>query len=449
MSSVGVAIAALAVTAAGTGYAISGAGNPTYSTPNLASSSRQLSDTEAQLLPIERGLAAAAQGGGEYKFSLPQGVDESRLGIATTGQGWFDADGHLVSSDQDYGQKALASLQNPQTHGLLGTQAFQVSPKTQQAYQQWLQQNNNTGFQRRLNQNQSAGAQFDPTAGLTWRPGTTTINGVPVTKNSDGTYSINFNGYSNAETQASIANQEAANNLALAQKYDPQFIASALKQEQEADPQSYAARQEENDLIQQQMNNPLNNPVADILNNQVQSQVEAGKGLDDFDTGVLNNAVEQALKDRNSSGNGADFSQPLTTGAAGVARQQAGIQKGIGELTSGSSPEDIAYRKEQQNLANLSALINGQTPTSEFSSLSGAQRGPTPQVSGSPLPTMGGNTAQTAGSAALGAYGTSLGIQENQANPWLAGISTALNAGNALSQTGYKPFQAPGPQSGG
>lgn len=260
------------------------------------------------------------------------------------------------------------------------------------------------------------------------------ITGKPVPASVATT---DFSQFGGAQTQAALAEQNAGDQLALAQKYDPAFIQSALQQEQLADPNSVTARAQENKLIQQQISNPIINPVAPKLESQIGEQVAAGKGLDSFDTGVLNDATAKALAARGGQQSNADFVSPLTTGLAGDQRQLAGIQAGQNELASGSTPEDIQYRQQQQNLANLSAEISGQTPTSEFSSLSNASRGPNPTTAGAPLPTMT-NPLQTAGNAAL----TTQQQQEGQANNWMAGLSTVLNATGALgaitNNTGVK-----------
>src|SRR5215469_795528 len=90
----------LAGSLAETGYALSGANQP--QAPNEAASSAQMAQTTANLLPIQRGLAAAAQTGGKYTFNLPQGASAGSLGIQNTGQGWYDGSGKLVSSDKNY-----------------------------------------------------------------------------------------------------------------------------------------------------------------------------------------------------------------------------------------------------------------------------------------------------------------------------------------------------------
>ena len=246
---------------------------------------------------------------------------------------------------------------------------------------------------------------------------------------SEALTTTSFAGYGDAETQAAIAKQNAANQIELQQKYAPQFITEALKQEALSDPQGMAARQRESELIQQQIDQPITNPVSEMLSGQVNDRVKAGKGLDDFDTQVLNSSVEKALAARGGSTTPADYSEPLTTGFAGEQRRMQGIGEGQAFLSSGTTPEDVKYRQDQQNLANLSAEVNGATPTSQFASLSNASHSANPTSNGSSLPMMG-NAMQVGGNAALANYQQ----QSGQANSWLGGISSLLSGAGAAAQ---------------
>lgn len=393
MAEIWAAAASVAIGAASFGLSASGALTPTVNQPNLGAASQQLSNTEAGLLPIQRGMASAAAEGGQYTFSPPPGMNIDQFAKQI---GFQPPPSEVTNSPQ------------ANQFGLGMDKALGITPTAAQ----------------------QAGTSASQQA----------TGGPGIVRNADGTYTVNFKGYGQAQTQSTIANQEAAGQLALAQKYDPAFINASLQQEKEADPQGYAARQAENALIQKQISDTPDQPVADMLQSQVESRVNAGKGLDDFDTSTLNNAVAQALQSRGGGATGADYSEPLTTGAQGVQRQLAGEQEGIGELSSGTTPEDVDYRREQQNLANLSAQVNGQTPESEFHSLSGAQSGPTPMVGGPSLPQTPGDTTGQAASATLGSYGTQLQNLGRQANPWLSGVTTLLNGAGAAGQAGFKPL---------
>lgn len=400
MSMAAIGITSLALTGISMGMSAAGVGQPKQ--PDMGSSSKALSDTKAGLLPFQRGLEAAAKSGGDYKFTLPPGTSEAALGITTTGAGWYDESGRLVSTNQ-----------NPSSLNMLGRSQNKRTP---------------TG--------QAAASASTTAPALKWRAGTTTINGVPVTKNSDGSYTVSFKGYGEADTQGKLAQQNAQTALELSKKYDSEFINSALEQEKLADPEGVAARGRMHELIGEQADNHPDQPVARMLDEQVGAQLRAGKGLDDFDKAALERAVSESLGSRGGGGEGADFSQPLTTGFAGEGRRAAGARKALAFMTSGATPEDVDYRREQQDIANLSAEINGQTPQSQFSSLSSAQRGPTPQVNGTQLPTMSGGTA----ARAVGNATTRYGAQLAQPNQWMAGLSTLINVAGAAGQAGWKPL---------
>jgi len=235
--------------------------------------------------------------------------------------------------------------------------------------------------------------------------------------------------FGGVQTQAALAKQNAEKQLALQKTFAPQFIDEALKQQQLANPEGVAARDRESQLIQQQIDHPATNPIGEMLESQILPQVQAGKGLDDFDTSVLNGSVEDALKARGGSTVAGDFTSPLTTGFAGENRRLAGLGAGQQFLSSGATPEDVKYRQQQQDLANLSAEVSGATPTSEFGSISGASRSANPVSFGAPLPTSN-NSIQEGGNAALNNYGAQMG----QANNWLAGLSTVNNLGGAINQ---------------
>ena len=364
-------------------------------------------------------MAAAAQTGGSYTFNLPQGASAGSLGVKNSGGGWFNQQGQLVSTDPNY---KLPVLDGRPT---------------------WEPAEGGGGTGQPKGWTPSATSQ---SVGLTWKPGTTTINGVPIKQNGDGSYTIDFNGFGAAQAAAMNAQQSAASQLALEQQYDPKFIAQALQEEQQADPESVAARNEMNNLVDQQANiatTPanFNEPVSMMLNSQIQDTLNAAQNnsLTSLDTQRLNAAVADALNSRGNGGPGGgapppyrDWQQPLTTGFPGEQRQSQAAQSAIGFLGSGSDPEDIEYRRTQQNLANLSAEANGQTPSSQFASLSGSSSGPAQLAQGPALPLMSDNGA-TAQQVGLQNWQTQMQNANNQINPWMVGLSGALNIGSAVA----------------
>ncbi|MDE2104579.1 MAG: hypothetical protein KGL39_45510, partial [Patescibacteria group bacterium] len=366
------------------------------SQPNLGASSRQMSNTEAQLLPAIRQLEAAAEEGKSallpgYKQTTASALEKQRLG------------------DQ------IASLQS------------KIS-STQDA-------RSLTTYKAQLSALQSQYEAIPEGGGTVYVDKHGKI--VPPTQ-----AVANFAGYSQADIQGTIMQQMAQDQLAQSQKYDSQFIQSALDQEKLADPQSFAARQELYDLIQKQINNPPTSPVADEMQRQVQEKVDAGSGLTPDEQNLLAAAVASGAGDRGGTGTGADFSHALTTGFAGDQRALANAGSAEQFLASGETPEDIAYRAEQQNLGNLGNYIGGRTPQSQFRELSGASQGPTPNTTGgaAPLTTMPSNAGQLGASAATQGYGLAVQAALGQPNPWMAGLSSMLGAANVAGAAGWKPL---------
>jgi len=232
----------------------------------------------------------------------------------------------------------------------------------------------------------------------------------------------------------------AQNLLDLQDKYGAQFIEEALKQAELADPEGTAARRKLYELVQQQAGADPDRPVAALLDEQVGEQLAAGRGLDRVSAEILRDAVAQAQGARGGAPDGTRYDQPLTEGFAGDARLQAAQQKALGWLTSGATPEDVAYRREQQNMANLSDFTNNRTPQSQFASLSGAQRGPAPYVPGPGLPTQNPNTGPAVQNANLQSGLIQQQADASQADSWMAGLSTLLGGIKVAGQAGWQPF---------
>lgn len=387
------AIVGAAATAASVGYTLSGAGSP--SMPNLAQSSVELAQVNAQLLPIQRALTAAAQQGRSITIDIPAHTSTEKAAWVPTLQ-TTTIGGRTVSIPK-------------------GGEWVPYDPA------EW-----------------KAGGKYNPD-GTTAAPRLDTRNiKVPA-----GKQTFDFTGYGEADVKGQLAKAMAKVQLAIGQKYNSQFIDQALAQEELADPQSFAARRKMNDLIQEQIDRPLNAPVADELSRQVREELSASGrgGLDQQMQDLLMKGGNAALSARGGSGTVLpDFEQPLTSGSAGTMRQLGAIGKATSNLASGQTPEDIAYRREQQDLGNLAAFVAGKTPQSQFDSLSGAQKGPTPFIPGTPGPVMPNNSAGAQG-AALNSWQTQMNAAANQTPDWMAGLSALLGIGKTAANLGWQPGQ--------
>lgn len=250
-----------------------------------------------------------------------------------------------------------------------------------------------------------------------------------------------FRGLGEAQVKAKLAEEMAQIQLNLGQKYGKQFIDAAKAQQALADPEGTAARSKLYNLIEKQIHETPDRPVASTLDRQIEAQLKAGSGLDDTARSVLDDAVAKAQAARGQDGNGgADFAAPMTTGFEGDQRAMAANQKAMGWLSSGATPEDVAYRREQQDMANLSSFINGQTPESQFASLSGAQQGATPFYAGAPLSNVNPNAGAASQQFATSAWQTNLGYEASQTPSWMTGITAALGLGNAAAGAGFQPL---------
>jgi len=261
-----------------------------------------------------------------------------------------------------------------------------------------------------------------------------------------------FTGYGTADVQGAIAKQSAQNILALQEKYGPQFIEEALKEEAQADPEGTAARKLSYQLIQDEIAKHPDRPVADLLQSQVSEQLAAGRNLDSTSDALLKDAVAKAqasrgqgnLTEGNEGNEGPDFSQPLTTGFEGEQRQQAAQQKALSWLSSGATPEDVQYRREQQDISNLGSFVNGTTPQSQFQTLSGAQQGPAPYYQGQPMAQNPAGAGGAMAGAQMQGWNTQLQQAENTPNSWMAGLTALLKGASAAGNAGYKPFTTAG-----
>ena len=243
-----------------------------------------------------------------------------------------------------------------------------------------------------------------------------------------------FSGMSQADIDSKIMSQLMAGQLATEKQFDPQFIAQALAEEQQSNPQGVAARGDLYADIQKQLQPPVS-PVANEMQRQTAEKVAAGSGLTPEEQAMLDTAVTQATGARGDSGTSPDFSNALTTGFAGTQRALQNAGAGEQFIASGETPDDIAFRANQQNIANLSQFYSGQTPQSQFKELSGASVGATPIAQGTPLPNLPGNAGALGASAGVNQYEQQIQSQLNQPNPWMAGLSGTLNLANTLAST--------------
>jgi len=103
-----------------------------------------------------------------------------------------------------------------------------------------------------------------------------------------------FTGFGEADVQGKIAEDYADLMIELGDKYGQQFVEEARKQLELSDPEGMAAREKMGQMIEQQAQETPERPVADLMEQQVGEQLEAGNRLDAMSRDVLDASLQDA-----------------------------------------------------------------------------------------------------------------------------------------------------------
>lgn len=238
-----------------------------------------------------------------------------------------------------------------------------------------------------------------------------------------------FTGLGEADIQAKYADAMAQAALDIQREHGAAYIDQRNKELQLADPEGYAMRKKQFDAIMARIGEAPGTNDSIALQYAVLKDLEKGGQLDPE---VERQARQQALGQQVKRGN--------MRGQA-AASQEAQVMTGLSDsvkadrraralqfLQSGSTPEDITFRKNLQDMGNLGSFINSETPTAQFGQLSSGGAAPVQRTQ------PGINMNYTAGSGAGWANANASALQDwqsNQANPWLAGMSTMFQTAGA------------------
>jgi hypothetical protein len=373
---------------------------PSYGSP--ASSSRKVANAALRALPNQRRLEAAARLGQKVEYESDNWMrprDAWKAGLITDAE-WQ----HYKKLNEEKGLGIFGNL-------MPGTEPLTTGPNQGQ------------------NQDKRTGSHGG--YGVRVKGGHMQIN--------LGKRTADFTGYSDADIQGKVARQMAEVSIGLQEKYGEDFAREAAAQAALADPEGTAARGMLADKINtmEAERKTRERPVAQALDASVLGELSTGAGVD----GDAGAAITRALARRGdvTAGQGA-VEADMATGLEGEDRMRARLQKGTAYLSSGLTPQDAAYREEQQSMANMAAFLGGRTPQSQFASLSGGQQGASPRVQGSGLPGVDPNLVGNSQAAGLGGYSAGVRAAASQVNPWFAGLNTAVNAASVAGNAGYKPF---------
>lgn len=394
---------AAAASIASAGYA---AAQGAPKVPDVGSSSRAVARAKAKSLPLQREIAAAEQQGGQV--TIPIGAHSEPTQMVRIPKDFESPDAEWFMKDimNNQGLPGIGALQ------LFGGDKTKLVPYKPE---EW-----------------AAGGKYAHLLPEGKTKPKIEWHDRRVPKHNE-TY--DFSGYGTADIQGELARKTAEIQSELGKKYGVQFAEEARREAELADPQGTAARKLENELIQKELANPHPiNPLSTTLERQIDDQLKAGRGLDPMSRDLLDQAVARANLDRSGRTAAGDIETSLSTGNEGQARLHDAETKAQAFLSSGSSPEDIEYRREQQNLANLGAFVGGRTPESQFQNLSGASQGAAPFTPAQPGPQMPGGSAQQGGAYSVAGYQAATNAAMNQVNPWMAGLSSILSGVGAIGR---------------
>lgn len=255
----------------------------------------------------------------------------------------------------------------------------------------------------------------------------------PKTKHAD------FRGAGQIDVDAAVARGTAEGLLGVQQKYGTQFVDEARKQQEAADPLGTAARKAMFDEINRirEGRDEVEHPVSDALDAQMMQELDLGRQLSPEAEAELARVLQQRAAGGDAAT--ADVERELESNVEAEQRFQDRLQRGMGYLASGATPEDRRFREVQTDIANLAAALGGRTPQSQFASLAGGQQGATPQARAQALPQLNPNAGALGQQGAMFNYQQGIQQAANQVSPWFAGLSTAIKGAQVAGAAGWQP----------
>ena len=265
-----------------------------------------------------------------------------------------------------------------------------------------------------------------------------------------GMQTFDFTGMGAADYASQYGDQMSQQMLELQRQMGPQFVEQRLKELEAADPEGAAMRSRLWDTIKSGVEGgPTARPANDEMARLIQERLARGGTLDQTTSDQISQRVlGQQVANGNWLGNAAGAQEAGVLGQASEMQRTAAQQDALNFLTGGLDPQDVAYREQQQGLTNLGAFINGETPTAQFSQVSGAAGGTVPFQTGGALPGVNPNAGWQGVNNQMNGFNAN---QNNrQVNPWIAGLAggasganlwTSWNGGaKAPQMTGQQPM---------
>lgn len=262
--------------------------------------------------------------------------------------------------------------------------------------------------------------------------------GRPVTV--DGkTY--DFTGLGGPEYQEQYIDQMARALLDYQRDYGSQFIEQRLAELERSDPEGQAARRQLYSDIISQIGEAPERPSAEELQASVLSELQKGGELGpEIERQIMNTVRGQQSARGNIYGSANVAQEARALGGASEALKSERQRRAIDFLVSGTTPEDVQYRRNQQNMANIGAFLGGETPLAQFGQLSGAQNQAAPFYGGPQMSGVDPNAASKGLNFASNIYGSQQNLYLNSVNPWIAGLGGGLSGLTTAANLGWNPF---------
>jgi hypothetical protein len=259
----------------------------------------------------------------------------------------------------------------------------------------------------------------------------------------DGTW-YDFTGLGDAEYQLGYNDKMLSTLLEIQREYGPQYVEQRLKELAVADPEGQQVRQALWDKIQGEMERGSDTTDAQTLQDQIYADLGMSGRLTDREARDVNQATLGQQYARGNVYGGAPTLQRATSLVDASAIKKASAQNRATQfLVSGVSPDDVAYRNKQQGMANIGAFLSGQTPTAQFGQLSGAQNQSAPFQPGNVGVGLNRNAGTQAAQFNRSINNSYNAWQNNQVNPYLAGLGMGVQAAGTAYQFQNSPASNP------
>jgi hypothetical protein len=252
-----------------------------------------------------------------------------------------------------------------------------------------------------------------------------------------GMQTFDFTGMGEAEYQAKYADNLTGQLLQMQKDFGPAYVQQRLAELEQADPAGAAMRRQLWGAIQDSASSTTARPGNQSLEDLILGELDRGGQLNPETAERVSQRVMGGQVARGNYLGNAAAAEESGALASATEREAASRQaQAMAFLTGGLSPEDAAYREQQQDLGNLGAFISGETPVAQFRQLSGAAGGAVPFTSTGPGVGVDPNAGWSGIQNQSGVWAADQQARQNTVNPWTAGLSGAMGGLNVWAGLG-------------